>query len=216
MSVLPIVLGAVLLAGAAGEIGQALLLLTKRDFRLRWLRARPGTSKWRLLATALLDAAVGAMLISEVIRSPLAEWLALFSVPAAIMLIFDLQSWRRSWPERKLARAPEGHAAVLTSLENSGFSRRLRIAADGWEALKHRRENLDRRVTAGEITAETRDRYLKAHRRQLIRSLGYHNPVRWPERLLVSALLPVLDAQAVRLRAELTGSADPPALTRQR
>jgi hypothetical protein len=109
-----------------------------------WLRARPGTGKWRLIATAFLNAAVGAMLAAEVISSPPAEWLALFSVPFAIMLIFDLRSWRRSRQERRLARAAEGHAAVLTSLENSGFSRRLRIAADGWAALKHRRENLDR------------------------------------------------------------------------
>jgi hypothetical protein len=133
-----------------------------------------------------------------------AVWLALFSVPVALILIFDLKSWRRSWRERKLARAAEGHAAVLTDFENSGFPRRLRLAADGWDALKHRRENLDRRVATGEITPETRDRYLKAHRRQLIRSLGYDNPIRWPERVVVSALLPVLDAQAVRLRAELT------------
>lgn len=201
---LRIVLSGILLASAAREIVQALLLLTKRDVRSRWLRTRPGTSKWRLLTTAVLDAAVGAMLVTEVIRSPVSQWLALFSVPIAIMLLFDLKSWRRSRQERKLARAAEGHAAVLTEFENSGFSRRLRIAADGWEALKHRRENLDRRVATGEITAQTRDLYMKVHRRQLIRSVGYNNPVRWPERLLVSALLPVLDAQAVRLRAELT------------
>jgi len=203
MSVLRIVLGGILLASAAQHIGQALLLLTKRGVRFRWLRTRPGTSKWRLLATALLDATVGAMLVAEVIRSSVAVWLALFSAPVAIMLIFDLKSWRRSWHERKLARAAEQQAAVLSNLENSGFARRLGIACDGWDALKHRRENLDRRVATGEITAQTRDLYMKVHRRQLIRSLGYNNPVRWPERLLVSALLPVLEAQTARVRAEL-------------
>jgi hypothetical protein len=113
----------------------------------------------------------------------------------------DLRSWRRSRPERRLADAAAGrHPAVLTESENSPFARRLRAAAEGWEALRVRQANLDRRVESGEITAETRDRYMTVHRRQLIRRLGYSNPLRWPERLVVTALLPLLAAQATPTR----------------
>lgn len=205
MQVLRIVFGSVLLAIAVHESAQAFLLFTNRDVRARWLRPRTGASKWRLLATALLDAAVGALLVTGLVRTPTAEWLAVLTASVGARLIrLDLRSWLRSRRERQAASRAGPQAAVLSNLENSGFARRLRAAADGWEALKARRENLDLRVASGEITAETRDLYMKVHRRQLIRSLGYDNPLRWPERFLVSALLPVLDAQAVRLRAELT------------
>ncbi|MGH3402805.1 MAG: hypothetical protein ACRDRJ_09935 [Streptosporangiaceae bacterium] len=67
---------------------------------------------------------------------------------------------------------------------------------------------MDRRVESGEISAETRDRYMTVHRRQLIRRLGYNNPLRWPERLVVIALLPMLDAQVAR-SASRPGSVGP-------
>jgi hypothetical protein len=87
----------------------------------------------------------------------------------------DIKSWRRSRQDRKLA-APE-HAWFLTRFENSPFAHRMAAAAEDWDALQDRKANLDRRVENGEITSDTRARYLAVHRRQLIESLGYHRPI---------------------------------------
>jgi hypothetical protein len=203
MSVFCVIAGGVLVALGLLEGAHAVLPLAPENSRLRWLRTGPGQR--RLVAAALLDLLAGPLLITGGITNGLAVALILLSSAVVDRLLrSDLKSWLRSRRERKLASAAAGHGAVLTDLENSRFARRLTTAAEGWEALRDRRENLDRRVASGEITADTRDRYMKAHRRQLIQQLGYNWPFRWPERFLVSMFLPLLDAQARRLRAELT------------
>ena len=55
------------------------------------------------------------------------------------------------------------------------------VTAEDWEALRDRQANLDRRLESGEISAETRDRYMTVHRRHLSKRLGY-NPMRWVRR----------------------------------
>jgi hypothetical protein len=200
MSVLRIIIGGVILALGVLEGAQALRSLTMGDAKVRWLKTWTGAGKWRLLATSLLQVVVGAVLITGLIGT---DWSTLALVLLSLTIVTrlvnsDLKSWRHSRQERKLADAAAGHVAVLTGFENSPFARRLRAAAEGWEALKDRQVNLDRRVESGEIAAHTRDRYLAAHRRQLIGHLGYNRLIRWPERRFVAALLPLLDAQARR------------------
>jgi hypothetical protein len=204
MFVLRMIAGGGFLALGILDGAQALLPAQARNALARWLRTRTGTSTWRLLTTSVLQVVAGALLVASallvtsLIHSSVAlGWVAIALMVALRLVNSDLRSWRRSRHERKLADAAAGrHPAVLAESENSPFARRLRMAAEGWEALRDRQANLDRRVQSGEITAETRDRYLTVHRRQLIRRLGYNNPIRWPERLLVTALLPLLDAQA--------------------
>jgi len=118
-----------------------------------------------------------------------------------------LKSWRESWQGRKQRRAAAENTWFLTRFENSPFAHRMAAAVEDWQALQDRKANLDRRVESGEITSETEARYIAAHRRTLIQSLGYNRPSRWPERMLVSALLPFLAGQASRThsRAGVSG-----------
>ncbi|MGH3398617.1 MAG: hypothetical protein ACRDPO_28420 [Streptosporangiaceae bacterium] len=196
MSVLPVVFGGVILAIGIIDGAQALLPTTAVRALARALRAGTGTSKWQLLTTSLLQVVTGVLLLVGLLHSSVAlGWVCLALLIGIRLVNSDLRSWRRSRHERKLANAADGrHPAVLTESENSPFARRLRVAAAGWQALRDRQASLDRRVESGEISAETRDRYMTVHRRQLIRRLGYNNPLRWPERLVVSALLPLMDA----------------------
>lgn len=198
MFVLRMIAGGGFLALGILDGAQALLPAAARSALARWLRTRAGTRTWRLLTTSVLQVVAGALLLTSLMRSSVALGWVFIALLAGLRLVnSDLRSWRRSRHERKLADAAAGrHPAVLTELENSRFARRLRVAAVGWDELRDRQASLDRRVESGEITAETRDRYMTVHRRQLIRRLGYTNPLRWPERLVVTALLPVLDARA--------------------
>ncbi len=198
MFVLRMIVGGGFLALGILDGAQALLPATARSALARWLRTRAGTRTWRLLTTSVLQVVAGALLLTSLMRSSVALGWVFIALLAGLRLVnSDLRSWRRSRHERKLADAAAGrHPAVLTESENSPFARRLRVAAEGWAALRDRQASLDRRVEGGEITAETRDRYMTVHRRQLIRRLGYNNPIRWPERVLVTALLPLLDDQA--------------------
>lgn len=198
MSVLRMIVGGGFLALGILDGAQALLPAAARGALARWLHVRAGASTWRLLTTSLLQVVAGALLLTGLVHSSLAlGWVAIALMVALRLVSSDLRSWRRARQERKLADAAAGrHPAVLTESENSRFARRLRVAAEGWDGLRDRQASLERRVESGEITAETRDRYMNAHRRQLIRRLGYTNPLRWPERLLVTALLPVLGARA--------------------
>jgi hypothetical protein len=198
MFVLRIIAGGGFLALGMLDGAQALLPAAARSTLARWLRTRIGTSRSRLLTTSVLQIVAGALLLTSLLHSSQATgWVAIALLVVLRLVNSDFRSWRRARQQRKLADAAAGRQpTVLTQAENSRFARRLRVAAEGWEALKDRQVNLDRRVERGEITAETRDRYMTVHRRQLIRRLGYNNPLRWPERLVVTALLPLLGAQA--------------------
>jgi hypothetical protein len=85
--------------------------------------------------------------------------------------------------------------------ESRPFVQRMATVAEGRRALRDRRANLDRRVKSGEIDSSTRARYLRAHQRQLVESLGYDKLVRWPERMLASVLLLTIEARARRLQS---------------
>lgn len=104
----------------------------------------------------------------------------------------DLKSWLRSRQERKRSRPPAEHAWFLTRIENGPSAQRIAAVAEGWESLQDRKAKLDKRVADGQITSDTAARYLAAHRRLLIEGLGYNRPSLWLERMLVSALLPLL------------------------
>lgn len=171
--------------------------------------------KWRLLIGALASVMLGVILLGNWTGSVAARVILGIAAGATLIghAISDLMWWRRSRQERKQDRPAPDHAWFLTRLENGGFAHRMAAAVEGWESMQDRKAKLDKRVESGQITSDTAERYLAAHRRLLIEGLGYNRPIRWPERMLASALLPLLASEARRSTTATRPSSNAPTST---
>ena len=202
MSLFLIIVGCALIIGGIWDVAVSLRYLKTTRGKSELAKAGGRTSKWQFFLSRLIQVVLGVLFVGNWIENDTAR--LLLAITSVLLLTWlcssYLKSWRRSRQERKQKPAAE-HTWFLTRLEDSPFAHRMAAAAEDWEALQDRKANLDKRVENGELASDTAARYLAAHRRLLIEGLGYNRPIRWPERMLVSALLPFLAAQSAKRAA---------------
>jgi hypothetical protein len=209
VSVFRVLVGCALIIGGIWETAVSLRYLKTARGQSELAKAGGESRKWQRFSTLLIQVSLGVLLVGNWVENGIVR--LLLGITSGAMLTWlvssDLTSWRRSRQERKQNKPEAEHAWFLTRFENSPFAHRTALAVEDWEALQDRKASLDKRVENGELTSETAARYLAAHRRTLIGSLGYDRPSRWPERMLVSAILPLLAGQARRSdsRAGISG-----------